>query len=53
MTTVNNENILMMFEEINQKLDKTNSQIEKITQKQPEKVNNKDIYELKSVMETI
>ncbi|MDD4759583.1 MAG: hypothetical protein PHU66_02060 [Bacteroidaceae bacterium] len=30
MATTDNENILMMFEEINQKLDKTNMQIEKI-----------------------
>ena len=30
MATTDNENILMMFEEINQKLDKTNLQIEKI-----------------------
>ena len=30
MATTENENILMMFEEINQKLDKTNLQIEKI-----------------------
>lgn len=34
MATTDNENILMMFEEINQKLDKTNLQIEKIG-KQP------------------
>ena len=34
MATTENENILMMFEEINQKLDKTNLQIEKIG-KQP------------------
>lgn len=34
MATTDNENILMMFEEINQKLDKTHSQIEKIG-KQP------------------
>ena len=36
MATTENENILMMFEEINQKLDKTNLQIEKIG-KQPSK----------------
>ncbi len=29
MATTDNENILMMFEEINQKLDKTHLQIEK------------------------
>ncbi|MGI6718872.1 MAG: hypothetical protein ACOX4D_07015 [Bacteroidales bacterium] len=34
MATTDNENILMMFEEINQKLDKTHLQIEKIG-KQP------------------
>lgn len=34
MATTDNENILMMFEEINHKLDKTNLQIEKIV-KQP------------------
>ena len=34
MATTDNENILMMFEEINQKLDKTHLQIEKIW-KQP------------------
>jgi hypothetical protein len=36
MATTDNENILMMFEEINQKLDKTHLQIEKIG-KQPSK----------------
>ena len=51
MTTNNNDNILMMFEEINQKLDRTNQQIEKIAQKQPETSNENDISELKSAME--
>ena len=51
MTTTNNENILMMFEEINQKLDRTNQQIEKIGQKQPEETGNEQILELKTVME--
>ena len=37
MATTDNENILMMFEEINQKLDKTNLHIEKIG-KQPSNV---------------
>ena len=50
MTTNNNDNILMMFEEINQKLDRTNQQIEKIAQKQPETSNENDISELKSAM---
>ena len=52
MTTTSNENILMMFEEINQKLDRTNQQIEKIAQKQPEKTNENEISELKSVMQS-
>lgn len=30
MTAIKNENILIMFEETNQKLDETNWQIEKI-----------------------
>lgn len=51
MTTTSNENILMMFEEINQKLDRTNQQIEKIGQKQPEETDNEQILELKTVME--
>lgn len=53
MTTTSNENILMMFEEINQKLDRTNQQIEKFGQKQPEETNSNDISELKSTMETV
>ena len=51
MTTTSNENILMMFEEINQKLGRTNQQIEKIGQKQPEETDNEQILELKTVME--
>jgi predicted PurR-regulated permease PerM len=51
MTTTDNDNILMMFEEINQKLDRTNQQIEKIGQKQPEETDNEQILELKTVME--
>ncbi|WP_148038915.1 hypothetical protein [Proteiniphilum sp. X52] len=41
----------MMFEEINQKLDKSNLQIEKIGLKQPEITDNEKIAKLKSVME--
>lgn len=52
MTTTSNENILMMFEEINEKLDKTNRQIEKIGMKQPEETDNEEIGELKSAMES-
>ena len=52
MTTTSNENILMMFEEINQKLDKTHLKIEKIGQKQPEATNDNEISELKSAIET-
>lgn len=52
MTTTSNENILMMFEEINQKLNRTNLQIEKIGQEQPEASNGDEISELKSVIET-
>lgn len=53
MTTTDNENILMMFEEINQKLDETNIQIEKIG-KQPlnetiEIDNNELIAEIRQV----
>ncbi len=50
--TTSNDNILMMFEEINQKLDKTNVQIEKIGQKQPNTDNDNEISELKSAIET-
>ena len=53
MTTTDNDNILMMFEEINQKLDRTNQQIEKIGQKQPEETDNEQISELKSTMERV
>ena len=53
MTTTSNENILRMFEEINQKLGRTNQQIEKFGQKQPEETNSNDISELKSTMETV
>lgn len=51
MTTTSNENILMMFEEINEKLDRTNRQIEKIGLKQPEAIDNTEIAELKSAIE--
>lgn len=51
MATTDNDNILMMFEEINQKLDRANQQIEKIGQKQPEETGNEQILELKTVME--
>lgn len=51
MTTTSNENILMMFEEINQNLNKTNRQIEKIGQKQPEGSNQNSISELKSAID--
>ena len=50
MTTTSNENILMMFEEINQKLDKANRQIEKIGQSQPEVSDNNENLELKSAI---
>ena len=52
MTTANNENILMMFEEISQKLDKANQQIEKVGLKQLETTNNEKIAKLKSTIET-
>lgn len=42
MATTDNDNILMMFEEINQKLDRTNQQIEKVGQKQPESTSSID-----------
>ena len=51
MTAIKNENILMMFEEINQKLDRTNQQIEKIGLKQPEATESEKVAELKLVME--
>ena len=53
MTTTNNENILMMFEEINQKLDRANRQIEKIGQYQPELSDNNENLELKSAIENL
>jgi uncharacterized protein YfkK (UPF0435 family) len=53
MTTTSNENILMMFEEINQKLDKANRQIEKIGQNQPEVSDNNEKLELKSAIENL
>ena len=57
MATTDNENILMMFEEINQKLDKTHLQIEKIG-KQPsnetiEIDNDELINEIKQVKTVI
>ena len=57
MATTENENILMMFEEINQKLDKTNLHIEKIG-KQPsnetiEIDNDELINEIKQVKTVI
>lgn len=53
MTTISNENILMMFEEINQKLDRANRQIEKIGQSQPEVSDNNENLELKSAIENL
>lgn len=53
MATTDNENILMMFEEINQKLDRTNRQIETIGQQQSEVTNNNEISELKSAIENL
>jgi hypothetical protein len=53
MNTTSNDNILMMFEEINEKLDKTNQQIEKIEQKQPEVSNNNENLEIKSAIENL
>ncbi len=53
MTTTSNENILMMFEEINQKLDRANRQIEKIGQNQPEVSDNDEISEVKSAIENL
>lgn len=57
MNTTDNDNILMMFEEINQKLDKTHLQIEKIG-KQPstetiEIANNELIAEIRQVKTVI
>lgn len=53
MTTTSNENILMMFEEINQKLDRASRQIEKIGQNQPEVSDNDEISEVKSAIENL
>lgn len=51
MTTTSSENILVMFEEINEKLERTNRQIEKIGLKQPEATGNTEIAGLKSAIE--
>lgn len=48
-----NENILMMFEEINQKLDRANRQVEKIGQNQPEVSDNNEISEIKSAIDNL
>ena len=53
MATTDNDNILMMFEEINQKLDKASRQIEKIGQSQPEVSDNNENLELKSAIENL
>ena len=48
MATTDNDNILMMFEEINQKLDKTNLQIEKIGKEQSKgiiEINNDELID--------
>ena len=52
MTTTANDNILMMFEEINQKLDDNARQLERIGQKESEKNNNNDFSEITTVLET-
>lgn len=52
MTTATNENILMMFEEINQKLDDNARQLERIGQKQSEKSDDNDFSEFTTVFET-
>lgn len=49
--TTTNENILMMFEEINQKLDDNARQLEKIEQKEPEKSDNNDFSEFTTVLD--
>ena len=51
MTTTSNENILMMFEEINQKLDDNARQLERIGQKEPDKNDNSDFSEITTVLE--
>ncbi len=52
MTTATNENILMMFEEINQKMDDNARQLERIGQKQSEKSDDNDFSEFTTVFET-
>ncbi len=52
MTTATNENILMMFEEINQKLEDNARQLERIDKKEPEKSNDNDFSEFTTVFET-
>ena len=51
MTTATNENILMMFEEINQKLDDNARQLERIEKKEPEKSDDSDFSEFTAVLE--
>lgn len=51
MNTTSNENILMMFEEINEKLEKTNQQIEKIGFQQSKVKGNEEIAELRLEMQ--
>ena len=51
MTTTNNENILMMFEEINQKLDDNARQLERIGQKEPEENDDNDFSEFTTVFD--
>jgi uncharacterized protein YfkK (UPF0435 family) len=51
MTTTNNENILMMFEEISQKLDRNISQVEAIARKQPKSNEDTNLSELQSALE--
>lgn len=52
MTTTTNDNILMMFEEINQKLDDNARQLERIEKKEPEKNDDNDFSEITTVFET-
>ena len=51
MTTATNENILMMFEEINQKLDDNARQLERIGQKEPEENDDNDFSEFTTVFD--
>ncbi|MDD4437665.1 MAG: hypothetical protein PHS04_06495 [Tissierellia bacterium] len=51
--TTTNENILMMFEEINQKLDDNARQLERIGQKQSEKSDDSDFSEIITMFENI